>query len=146
MGLPLGTHLDNLCIDHWLFVMIICLVTQRETECTSVVGIGQRNKRRSRSRAKVPPARIYNFKVHLMIVPGSDECFEGGFIQAINCDELQQPGGEFKRGILSTSSDAHICTCHTIFSHPTWTEAYLTFLISFPLTGVLDTKLNTQKL
>ena len=23
-----ATHLDNLCIDHWLFVMIICLVTQ----------------------------------------------------------------------------------------------------------------------
>ena len=42
----------------------------------------------SKSWATVPPARIHNFKVHLWIGPGSDECFlEGGFtalIQAIN--------------------------------------------------------------
>ena len=49
---------------------------------------GQRNGIQSQKRATVPPARIHNFKVHLWIGPGSDECFlEGGFtalIQAIN--------------------------------------------------------------
>ena len=76
----------------------------------------------SKSWATVPPARIHNFKVHLWIGPGSDECFlEGGFaalIQAINLWRAAATGSskDFIHIISSWEGRSNLHLAHYILS------------------------------